>query len=50
LDRFVVQAVDPNTGTVLEESLDGQPLPVPTDPNVVIRVDTGRKIKGQPHG
>jgi cytochrome b6-f complex iron-sulfur subunit len=46
LDRFVVQAVDPTTGDVLAESADGQPLPVPDDPNVIIRVDTGRKING----
>jgi cytochrome b6-f complex iron-sulfur subunit len=50
LDRFVLQAVDPNTGDVLYESADGQPLPVPDDPNVLIRVDTGRRINGQPHG
>jgi cytochrome b6-f complex iron-sulfur subunit len=50
LDRFVLQAVDPATGNVLYESQDGQPLPVPEDPNVIIRVDTGRKILGEPHG
>ncbi|MFN2196560.1 MAG: ubiquinol-cytochrome c reductase iron-sulfur subunit [Anaerolineales bacterium] len=50
LDRFVVQAVNPDTGEVLYESVDGNPLPVPDDPNVVIRVDTGRLVRGQRHG
>lgn len=50
LDRFVVQAVDPATGEVLAESTDGQPLPVPDDPTILIRVDTGRKVNGPPHG
>jgi hypothetical protein len=39
LDRFVVQAVDPNSGEVLAEATE-EPLPVPDDPNAVIRVDT----------
>jgi cytochrome b6-f complex iron-sulfur subunit len=50
LDRFVMQAVDPATGNILEESTDGGPLPVPDDPNIIIQVDTGRKILGQRHG
>lgn len=49
LDRFVVQAVDPNTGEVLSESVDGKPLPIPDDPNVIIRVDTGRRVNGDRH-
>ena len=48
LDRFVVQAVDPDSGEVLAESTDGSPLPIPS-PNVVIRVDTGRRITGEQH-
>lgn len=51
LDRFVVQIVDPNSGAVLEETPpDGGPLPVPDNPDLVIRVDTGRRIPGKPHG
>lgn len=50
LDRFVVQLVNPDTGQVIAESTDGSPLPVPEDANYVIRVDTGRRINGQPHG
>jgi cytochrome b6-f complex iron-sulfur subunit len=51
LDRFVVQAVDPNTGEVIAETdpETGGPLPLPNE-NVVVSVDTGRKITGQPHG
>lgn len=50
LDRFVVQAVDPDSGEVLAESDEGGPLPLPDNPNAVIRVDTGRRIIGQRHG
>ena len=46
LDRFVVQAVDPETGEILAESADGKPLPLPDNPNAVIRVDTGQRING----
>jgi cytochrome b6-f complex iron-sulfur subunit len=49
LDLFVVQAVDPATGEVLAEASDGQPLPVPDDPNAIIQVDTGQRVRGQPH-
>ena len=49
LDRFVVQAVDPNTNQVLAEAADGKPLPVPDQSDVVIRVDTGKRIPGDVH-
>lgn len=49
LDRFVVQAVDANTGEVIEESADGSPLPVPGDANAIIRIDTGRRVNGEVH-
>lgn len=48
LDRFVVQAVDPDSGEVLAESDDGSPLTIPSS-NVIIRVDTGRRIPGEQH-
>lgn len=50
LDRFVVQVVDPNTGEVLEEAPDGTPVQIPNNPDAIIRVDTGQRIKGQQHG
>lgn len=47
LDRFVVQVVDPETGEVLAEALNGEPLDIPDNPNAVIQVDTGRRIQGE---
>lgn len=49
LDRFVIQAVDPNTGEVIAEASNGEPLPVPDKPDAVIQVDTGSRIKGETH-
>lgn len=49
LDRFVVQAVDPQTGQVIAETKGQEPLPLPSDPNVLIQVDTGQKIIGARH-
>ena len=49
LDRFVVQAVDPNTNEVLAESTDGSPLQVPDRPDAIIRVDTGKRVQGEVH-
>lgn len=49
LDRFVVQAVNPDTGEVVAEAADGNPLPIPNDPNYVIRVDTGKRVNGEVH-
>ncbi|MFM8322008.1 MAG: ubiquinol-cytochrome c reductase iron-sulfur subunit [Chloroflexota bacterium] len=49
LDRFVIQAVDPNSGDVLAESTDGTPMPVPGNPEALIRVDTGKRVQGEPH-
>jgi len=50
LDRFIVQAVDPNSGEVLAETEDsGDPLAVPNNPDAIIKVDTGRKVIGKRH-
>jgi cytochrome b6-f complex iron-sulfur subunit len=49
LDRFVIQAVDPNTGEVLAESTDGKPLVLPDRPDAIIRVDTGKRVQGEVH-
>jgi cytochrome b6-f complex iron-sulfur subunit len=49
LDRFIVQAVDPDTGDILAESPeDGSPMPIPDNPNALIVVDTGNRIRGEP--
>ena len=49
LDRFVVQAVDPNSNQVISESADGNPLPVPAQPDAIIKVDTGKRVRGAIH-
>lgn len=50
LDRFIVQAVDPNSGEVLAETGDsGDPLAVPNNLDAIIKVDTGRKVIGKRH-
>ena len=49
LDRFVVEAVDPNTGEILAQTgEEGAPLPLPNNPDALIRVDTGKRIQGKP--
>lgn len=51
LDRFIVEVVDPSSGEVLAQTNEnGDPLPVPDNPNALIRVDTGAKVLGQRHG
>lgn len=50
LDRFIVQAVDPQSGNILAQTdAEGDPLPVPDNPDVVIQVDTGNRIRGKNH-
>lgn len=48
LDRFVIEAIDPDTGEVLV-SATNEPMPLPDDPDVIIRVDTGKKVPGETH-
>jgi cytochrome b6-f complex iron-sulfur subunit len=48
LDRFKVQVVDPN-GNVLAESSEAAPLPLPDNPEAILRVDTGQRLNGKPH-
>lgn len=49
LDQFVITIVDEN-GTELARTPDGGgPVPIPDNPNAVIRIDTGAKITGEPH-
>jgi cytochrome b6-f complex iron-sulfur subunit len=51
LDRFVVEAVDPTSSNILAQTdAEGQPMPLPDNPDTVIRVDTGKKIRGKVHG
>lgn len=49
LDRFVIRIED-ETGQVLAETPpEGSPVPIPDNPNAVVRIDTGAKILGEPH-
>ena len=50
LDRFVIQVIG-DDGKVLVETdpKTGAPIPVPNQPNAVIKVDTGKKIIGKTH-
>ncbi len=49
LDRFIVYATDTNGNVVAETNEDGAPMEVP-EGAVEIRVDTGRRVLGPPHG
>jgi cytochrome b6-f complex iron-sulfur subunit len=46
LDRFAMTALDAD-GTVVAESQDGSPLPLPNG-TAMIKVDTGNRISGKP--
>jgi cytochrome b6-f complex iron-sulfur subunit len=50
LDRFVIR-FETEDGTVLAETdlTTGDPLPLPDDPNALVRVDTGARIIGDRH-
>ena len=51
LDRFVIQLLDAQSGEVVAETdPDGNPITVPEGFQGTIKVDTGRRILGQPHG
>ena len=51
LDRFVVEITSPD-GTVLAQtdSTTGGPVTLPEDPNLIVNIDTGRRIMGKRHG
>lgn len=49
LDRFPIQVI--KNGNVIAETNDnGDPLQIPDDPEAEVLVDTGKRIKGVPHG
>ena len=50
LDRFVVQVVSPDDQILAETDQEGNPVPLPDNPNAIIRVDTGQRIIGKRHG
>jgi len=45
LDSFVIMLMDADTGELVAES-NGEPIQIPPDPNLVVQVDTGRRIPG----
>lgn len=51
LDRFVVE-IQTADGEILAETdpETGGPVPIPDNPNAIVKIDTGRKIIGQRHG
>lgn len=49
LDRFVVQAVDASGKVIAETDAQGDPLPLPDNPDALIKIDTGKRIRGKPH-
>ena len=50
LDRFSLQIVDTAGQVIAETNDNGDPVPVPDDPEAIIRVDTGKRIQGASHG
>lgn len=50
LDRFVLRLETPD-GQVLAETdaTSGEPIPVPDNPNAIVRIDTGQRILGERH-
>jgi cytochrome b6-f complex iron-sulfur subunit len=51
LDTFAIQVVDAETQEVIAEtSEEGDPVKIPEDREVLIEVDTGKKISGKAHG
>lgn len=49
LDRFVVRIEDENGQVLAETPAEGGPVPLPENPNAVVRVDTGARILGETH-
>jgi cytochrome b6-f complex iron-sulfur subunit len=51
LDAFPIQVVDAQTQEVISETPEnGAPVEIPDDREVIIKVNTGKRINGQSHG
>ena len=50
LDFFVVRIEDEDGNVLAETPAEGGPIPVPDNPNAIVRIDTGDRINGQAHG
>lgn len=49
LDRFVITIEDENGNVLAQTPEDGGPVPLPDNPNAIVRVNTGAKILGEVH-
>jgi len=49
LDYFTIRIEDEDGNLLAETPPDGGPVPVPDNPNAVVRIDTGSKIIGETH-
>jgi cytochrome b6-f complex iron-sulfur subunit len=49
LDKFVITIEDENGNVLATTPEDGGPVPLPDNPNAIIRIDTGTKILGETH-
>jgi hypothetical protein len=49
LDRFVIEIETPDGQVVARTDENGAPLPPPDDPELIIKIDTGSRIRGAPH-
>jgi cytochrome b6-f complex iron-sulfur subunit len=48
-DRFHIQIVGEDGAVLAETDEEGNPVPLPDNPNAVVQVDTGRRILGKTH-
>lgn len=49
LDRFVIELETPDGQVVARTDEKGEPLPPPDDPELIVKIDTGSRIRGEPH-
>jgi cytochrome b6-f complex iron-sulfur subunit len=50
LDRFVLRLETPDGQLLAEtDATTGEPVPLPDNPNAIIRIDTGQRILGERH-
>ncbi len=50
LDRFIIEIETLEGEVVARTDETGKPLPLPNDPDLIVKIDTGRRIQGTPHG
>lgn len=50
LDRMEIRFLDANGKEIAKSNAKGDPLPLPSDPNAILVINTGKVILGQTHG